>query len=246
MIRDIKIEITPSKGFVLHKLNGQDWKLYYSISGPLQNACNICGYPLKSNEKCTHHKGLELLSTPFCLEFVGYYQTDIQGRPTNHITKRVLEMKSLSSEKYYLELFLLLNTLYETLPNKGNIIWGMWVPSTNQILNRIASDIIINNKLIILNPLDFIDFNERINDDKSRLRYVSNKYKKKQDFPSQIEEIVNGNEGIVIDDLFHTGFTLGKIGKILENFSPKKIIGLVITRTTRGKHPMMLRIPNIP
>ncbi|MHA1233344.1 MAG: hypothetical protein ACTSPQ_22195, partial [Candidatus Helarchaeota archaeon] len=88
-LEDLKIEITPSRGFVLsRKINGE-WELYYTISGPTQNCCKKCGYPLDLHEDCKHHEGLKELDIEYSLDFAGYYQTDFNGNPLNKLTERI-------------------------------------------------------------------------------------------------------------------------------------------------------------
>lgn len=242
--KKLKIERTPQKGFVLYKKISNKWELYYSIAGQRQYKCNMCGYPLKIGEECKHHEGLNGLPTNFSIHFIGYYQTDLNANPLNELTKRILEMRT--NNQYYIELIQLLNSLFETLKDKNEIKWGTWIPTSNVLLTRIAREFILQKQLFVFNPLEIIEFNDNVEKTSNLKHYVDEKYKLKSHSNKEIINNIKNNYGIVIDDLIHTGFTIGKIMTLLEHFEPKKISGIVIGRTSRGKHPAIIKYPNFP
>ncbi len=246
IFRNLKIEMTPSQGYVLSKKINEKWEVYYTISGPIQKGCKICGYPLKNDEECAHHQGLERLELNYLIQFVGYYQTDYTGNPLNKFTKRIIKMRIAEGQKYYQELFLILNTLFKNIKKKINIKWGSWVPTSNQLLLRIAQNLILDNNLIMVNPLEIIETDNQINRIEDKENYVKIKYKLKDSYNPKISQVINNDIGIIIDDLIHTGYTIGRIFEIIQEFHPKKLIGLVFVRTSRGKHPLYLKYPNLP
>lgn len=244
--RNLKLEITPSQGYVLSRKINEKWEFYYTIGGPLQSRCKICGYPLKDEEICNHHQGLENLNLNYLIHFVGYYQTDFNGNPMNKFTKRIIKMRLAEGEKYYQELLLILNSLFKTIKKKHNIKWGSWVPTSNNLLLKVARNLILSNNLILINPLEIIEIDDQINGIENKEDYVKKKYKLNEKYNPKIYRLINNDTGIIFDDLLHTGYTIGRIFKIFQEFQPKKLIGLVFVRTSRGKHPLYLKYPNFP
>lgn len=244
--RNLKIEMTPSQGYVLSRRINEKWEFYYTIGGPIQNCCRICGYPLKNDEICNHHQGLEKLNLDYLIQFVGYYQTDFNGNPLNKFTKRIIKMRIAEGEKYYQELFFILNSLFKTIKKKVNIKWGSWVPTSNNLLLRIAQNLILSNNLIMINPLEIIETDDLLNRIDDKEEYVKKKYKLNDSYNPKIYKVINNDIGVIFDDLLHTGYTIGRIFEIFQEFHPKKLVGLVFVRTSRGKHPLYLKYPNLP
>ncbi len=245
-IKNLKIEITPSHGYVLSKKIDEKWEIYYTIAGPAQNSCKTCGYPLKKDEECKHHQGLENLKIEYSIQFVGYYQTDFKGYPLNKFTKRILKIRAAEGEKYYQELLFILNSLFRNIKNKIEINWGSWVPTSNTLLMRIAQDFMQYNHIRIINPLEIIEIDNQINRIDDKKEYVLKKYKIKEACNPKTIKIINNNIGVILDDLLHTGYTIGRIFELFQEYHPKKLLGLLFARTSRGKHPIFLKYPNFP
>lgn len=242
---EIKIEPT-SKGIILKKktINGK-WEFYYSIAGSIQNSCEICGYPLKKHEICSHHEGFNNINISYGYYFSGYYQTDLKGSPINDLSERILKMKSRGALKFFDEIYSIFEYLYNKLPLRERISWGSWVPTTNRLLESISVKLIQDKNISLLNPYDIIDFNDDIDISKNVEKNIKLKYKWKEDSLELKKNIVKGNIGVLIDDLVHTGYTIGRVLVILKRLYPKKIYCITLARTTRGKHPLIIKYPNI-
>jgi len=244
MLDNLRIEKMPSRGFILHKKNSSnEWEYYYSIAGPPQSSCQICGYPLKESEECLHHKGFKGIELDFDLKFAGYYQTDLKQRPTNDITKRILLMRNSKGINYFSELYLLYYSLIKSILEKNELYWGTWIPTRNQILIKIAQKVFTNLSIPIINPFDFIQYDYSAKNHNNRQVYVKEKYKPNKNCPNVVRKTIFYRKGVILDDIVHTCHTMGRILKIISLYSFRKVYCIVLTRTTRGKHPMMVTYP---
>jgi len=242
----LRIEITPSRGFVLFRKTNGEWQEYYSIGGPIQKRCRICGYPLAENQNCNHHKGLEKLKFDYSVYFVGYYETNFNGNPLNIFTKRIIDMRIAEGKKYYDELFLILDSLFKLISKKQTITWGSWVPSRNKILLKVAYNLLLRNNINIVKPDAIIKTDYHLDRISDKRNYVLDKYQLRKIYNPQTSQIIENKSGIIIDDIMHTSHTLGRIFEIFNNFNPKCLIGLIFSRTGKGKHNLYLKYPNIP
>ncbi len=243
---NLRVKVTPSGGFILDRRVGEEWETYYSISGVKYQACSICGFPLKENQECTHHKGLLDLNLETKILFIGYYQTDFNSQPLNTLSKRLLSIRAPEGLKYINELFLLLNILFLSSAKDESIKWGTWVPTSNYLLGKIATHLMLENNLILINPNELFQYNKNTRKIKSNRDYVKEKYQLRTNIDSKYLKIINNKTGVIIDDIIHTCFTIGRILELIETIKPKKVLCLVLGRTARGKHPSIIKYPNLP
>lgn len=242
--KNLRVELTPSGGYVLRRKIGGDWNLYYSVTGPRYRSCKVCGFPLKEDQNCNHHKGLVELKPNFQINFLGYYETDIKSHPLNLFSERLLSMKSLKASLYYSEFAFLLNVLFDCYIKGHNLKWGTWVPSSNRMFENIAKELISSKDLSLINPYEIFEWKNDLEKLQNHEEYVISKYKLKDSVNSKIEDKIYNNSGVIFDDIIHTCFTMGRILKLINKFNPKYIFCLALARTSKTKHPSIIKYPN--
>lgn len=243
---NLRVDSTPSGGYILERRIGEDWEPFYSVSGPTYNSCKVCGFPIKENQKCKHHNGLLDLKLDIDIAFIGYYKTDINSQPLNAFSKRLLSMKTPDGLQYISELSLLLNILFRSRIKGESIKWGTWVPSSNPLLENLARQLILENNLSLIEPSEIFHYNENIHKARNHQAYVKEKYSLKEKINKKVLDAINDKAGVIIDDIIHTCFTIGRIFELINSFNPKKIFCFALARTSKGKHPSIIKYPNLP
>ncbi len=242
--KNLRVESIPSGGYILRKKSEEDWELYYSISGPKYNSCKICGFPLKEKQRCYHHRGLINLKTEFQINFIGYYKTDINGCPLNLFTERLLSMKSPHASLYRFELSFLLSALYDKYIKPHTVKWGSWVPSSNKLFEDIARELILAKNLSLIEPNEIFEWKNNLQKLHNHKEYVITKYKLKENVNNEIKDKIHNNSGVIIDDIIHTCFTIGRVLSLINIFNPRNVFCLALARTSKGKHPSIIKYPN--
>ena len=162
----------------------------------------------------------------------GYFQTDANFNP---LTRRFLEMENYSTTLSIREFTEILKIRYKNEKGNEEYFWGSWVPTTNTIMIKIAKLLLQEIELSIINPEIYCNFAPQIKiHNQDRKLMVIKKYQPKK-INYELKYLIENKNGIIIDDLYHHGYTIARIMELLSSYKVKKILGIVIVRTTGRK-----------
>lgn len=198
----------------------------------VQSLCPICFYPRMNGKKKECHIGIE--SSVRNISFITghFYDTDYKGNPLNWFGKL---LKNISTQpfKYSHELFKLIleEKILQSEWNLNKIMYATMVPTTNQQMENLFSEISNNIGIRWFTPDKIFLRKELRSHYKSRKQYVANKYFLKKIVSDNLLKLEKDETILIFDDIFHQGFTFGRIIELLHKFYFDKFKLVTIART---------------
>lgn len=191
----------------------------FALKNKYKSLCPICFYPESKNKKKECHIGIQDLEGKFSFITGHFYETDYKGIPLNWFGKL---LKDISTQpfKHSHELISLIlqKTIINSIWNINEIQYATMVPTTNQQMEILFSEISKNLKL------QWIPFNkifmrkELVDHYKDRKDYVNNKYFLEKNADVYLDNLERINSILIFDDIFHQGYTFRCIIELLQNW----------------------------
>jgi len=197
--------------------------------------CPICFYPIKLNEKCSHHPGLINVVEQFEMTIGHFYKLDYNGKPLNWFTQ---ELKKISTYPYRYSHELFRQILTYRITKSGwdldDILFSTMVPTTNHQMRDLFRELAISLRIQWINPEVLFNSKRPTNFYKNRRDYVRDKYeisKYALDSLNKIEK--RGKSVLLFDDVLYTGFTIGRIIELLCKLQSFQFKVVIIGRTIK-------------
>ena len=203
-----------------------------SLKIDYKNSCPICLYPKKKEPEC--HVGLLKLMNKIDYTTGHLYSTDFTGKATNWFTSILQEISENPYKKSHEILkIILLHRIKQKKWNIEDIKFASMVPTNNHQMSDLFQELTHELQIpwINCNSIFITRFLNKHYD--NREEYVKNKYDLNKNTHSLLQEFEGGGDVLIFDDVFHTGYTFGRIVEILDstiNIENFKLIS--IARTT--------------
>jgi predicted amidophosphoribosyltransferase len=195
--------------------------------------CKICFHPKNDRQvKCKNHPGINDLTTKTSMIIGHYYVTDYSGNAINWFTD---QLKKISEHPYKYSHDLFFHIMVYRIRQIGwdlnSIGFSTMVPTKNKQMFDLFKEISSYLNFFWIDPSEI--FSLSIDSyRKQREKYIESKYEIKENLD---QKIPSESKGVLIfDDVFHKGYTFGKIIRLLEETIPKfylAVIGRTVPRT---------------
>ena len=203
-----------------------------SLSNKYRSLCPFCYYPIRKDSIKQCHIGIEHHTSKVSFITGHFYETDYKGTPLNWYSKLI---KDISNFPFRFSHELLSLVLVEKILNSNwildEIAFSTMVPTTNQQMESLFSKISEKLKLFWIPSDQFFIRKELTRSYKDRKSYVYNKYFLEENKISNYKNLDKNRPILIFDDIFHQGYTFGRIVELLNNLSFKKFNLVTIART---------------
>jgi len=204
----------------------------FALKNKYKSICPVCFYPNVSDKPKECHSGIESLESKISFITGHFYETDYEGNPLNWFGD-ILRKISLQPFKHSHEILKLI--LEEKISNSDwqieDIIYATMVPTTNLQMINLFSEISQNINLTWIPYNKLFEKKTSTTFYKDRKEYVNNKYFLLEESVDLLEQIEKDSSLLIFDDVFHQGYTLGRIIELLSKSNFIKFKLVTIART---------------
>lgn len=208
----------------------------FSLMDRFNEKCPFCYYPIQSSNKRECHPGLKSREDQIDFLTGHFYETDYKNIPTNWFSRL---LKNISLQPFRHSHKILFEIMKYKLEKSGwdlkSVPLATMVPTKNQQMQQIFSQI---SKIFNVRWIDFDQLfikREHLVFQEKRSDYVKFKYHIKERSLDLLSSIGKIDSILIFDDVFHQGWTFGRIIEILEPLKISKFYLFSIARTTPKK-----------
>ncbi|MHA1130956.1 MAG: hypothetical protein ACTSQI_16565 [Candidatus Helarchaeota archaeon] len=202
-----------------------------SLKEEHKNHCPICHYPMRSpSQEC--HPGLSNHIEMISFLTGHFYKTDYMGKPQNWFSS-ILKQMSSKPFRYSHEILksILYNKIIDSDWHLGDIQFATMAPTTNQQMRSLFEELSNDLNLAWVPDHEIFIRRELSTHYPTRQEYVNNKYFLNQNIILRLEKLNERDRILIFDDVFHQGYTFGRLIDLVYDFVQGAVYLATIART---------------